>query len=248
MIKLKRFNEHTQPASYTKLSALGQDFLIESSSRGWRTGLLENGKFIELSKCSSKTQAFVKIRESAISCYRQFTDVINENGTPSWIENSTTKIISNPNVLKFGAIDEIVNHEHGVTLLFKDIDFSAELDDLNYDAALQTDVSVEIIFSNFNDEETGLIDIGLQEYPIRYSIDIVIETNSWNDTITEFNVQDWKSWYFSPDEISEINNDGDPGDTVVKLLFSKVSTWYEQSKASTMVKLEKLAKTRNHKG
>jgi hypothetical protein len=248
MIKLKRFNEHSQPATYTKLSAFGSDFFVEASSHGWRTGQLVNGKFVKLSECSSKAQAFSDISRAAVRLANQSINSINENGTPSWIENSTTKIISNPNILKFGAIDEIVNHEHGVTLLFKDIEFSAELDDLNYDASLLTDVSVEVVFSNFNDEETGLIDIGLQEYPIRYSIDIVIETNSWNDTITEFSAQDWKSWYFSPDEISEMANDGDPGDAVVKILFSQISTWYEKSKASTMLKLEKLAKTRSRKG
>jgi hypothetical protein len=245
MIKLKRFNEHSQKPVYLKLSALGRDFLVEESAHGWRTGLLENGKFIELSKCSSKLEAFSKISKSAVELSTRPDQAINENGTPSWIENAMTKVISNPKILKFGAIDEIVNHEHGINLLFKDIEFSAELDDLNYDAALQTEVSLEIIFSNFDEEETGLIDIGLQQYPIKYSIDVVIETTSSNDTVTEFSAQDWKSWYFSPKEISEMINDGDPGDAIIEALFSQVSAWYEQSKAETMLKLEKLAKTRN---
>lgn len=247
MIKLKKFNEHIQynTPDRRKISTLGQDFILESSIHGWSLSLVQTDGRVDLGKFNQKIDAFNAIRETVISkSFEAAIQPINENGTPDWIQNVTNKIMSNSSILKFGAIDQIINHEAGVTMLFNDIEFSDELDSLMISNSLDSDVTLEIIFSDFDESDLDLISLGLQSYPVKYSLEVSIEFSSENTSISEFHSQDSKTWHLDPEQVSAIVKDGEPADAANSIVTGQVVPWYTDRKASVMGKLEKLAKAK----
>lgn len=237
MLKFSEHLLHKTPIRRT-VSALGQDFVVESTRTGWKTSVIDEGQLVELARYSSRKEAFNNLGRDAVEYVSQFSfQMINESA-PGWVDNLTDKIISNRNILKLGAVSEIVKHEYGTTLVLADSTYSEKLDDLGMDQSMWTNNTLEIVLSDVSSEEEGLIDAGLLEIPSKYSLEIILDSSSENGSISSFSAQKSEAWYYTVEDLQDLYGYEQLDKYVNNLLDEVIVPWYNDFIGEALTKLE----------
>ena len=249
MTTLKRYSEHVLQKTQTRrtVNAFNESFQVESIGTGWRTLLVTSGKRQELSRYSSRRSAFEGLGSDIVKHFQQGATIlpIFENESPSWYGKVADRFAASEAALEFGIFNEIIVHEHGVAISFTDLKYSEKLDDLGLDQTMETLVLIDLIFTEIPEEDSQLIDLGLESFPAKYDLEITVELESTHASVSSFHSQDFKSWSFDFEEIKEnAPMAEDPADAVETILSSIISPWFQSSTARSLEKLERLASSR----
>lgn len=245
MTTINRFSEYqfkNKPIR-RELVAFEKYAFIEYKRGIWSGGLiLESGESLVLNTYASRKEACSKITKDIAEYLGHGSFPINESNLP-WLRELADYVTEeHSDFFRLGLLTDIDAHPNGLELYYKDSEYSEVLDDFGFDQTLDSTLYLDIVFSGIPEDTQRLIELGLQDVPDDYTLEISAEFTASNKSIFSFDFQEAKTWDFDKDQLMDMYGIGpNLQDLVTTIIKEPVSDWKEMLVNRAMNKLEALA-------
>jgi hypothetical protein len=246
MTMLNRFSEfqYNNKPLIKKITAFEKQAFIQYKRGFWSNGLiLENGDHLILHTYDTKKEVCESLSTDIAEYLGHAQFSINESNS-AWLNSLAEYItIEHADFFRLGILTEITPHPDGIELYYDDSEYSEKLDDLGFDHTLDSNLYIDLVFTGIPEDTQRLIDLGLQEVPDDYSIEIFMEITANNKSIFSFAYQDSTSQVFTKDDLIDLldTDEIDLQEATIRLIKETISDWKEQQVQSALAKLEALA-------
>jgi hypothetical protein len=245
MTTINRFSEYqfkNKPIR-KELIAFEKRAFIQYARGSWWGGLiLESGESLTLNRYASRPAACSNLTRDIAKYLGHSSLPLNESNLP-WLRDLADHIVEEHNdFFRLGILNDIVAHPNGIELYYNDSEYSEVLDDFGFDQTLDSELYLDIVFSGIPEDTLRLIELGLQDVPDDYTLEISAEYKASNKSIFSFDYQEAKTWDFDKDQLIEMYGiEPNLQDLITTIIKEPISDWKEMLVNRSMKKLESLA-------